>query len=124
MEARQRGGPAAAETTALWGHEHLPLLARARSKDSVEYLLQALWRTRRTGLDAADRAVVRDILQIQTDSELDPVRISPPSHLYRLALHLPRRCSRYAAAARRISQLRVLMAYTSLARSSWCASGY
>jgi hypothetical protein len=77
MEERQRGAPAAAAASkALWGHGHLPLLARARSKDSVEYILQALWRTRRTGLDAADRAVVRDILQISTDSELDPVRIS------------------------------------------------
>ncbi|KAM0890506.1 hypothetical protein ACQ4PT_026995 [Festuca glaucescens] len=73
MEARQRGAPAAAAGRALWGHEHLPLLASARSKDSVEYILQALWRTRRTGLDAADRAVVRDILQISTDSELDPL---------------------------------------------------
>lgn len=62
---------------ALWGHEHLPLLARARSKDSVEYILQALWRTRRTGLDAADRAIVRDILQLPSDSELDPVRTYP-----------------------------------------------
>jgi hypothetical protein len=43
----------------------------------VEYILQALWRTRRTGLDAADRAVVRDILQISIDSEIDPVRASP-----------------------------------------------
>ena len=60
----------------LWGHGHLPLLARARSKDSVEYILQALWRTRRTGLDAADRAVVRDMLQIPSDADadLDPVR--------------------------------------------------
>ncbi|XBI09613.1 hypothetical protein VPH35_137126 [Triticum aestivum] len=60
---------------ALWGHEHLPLLARARSKDSVEYILQALWRTRRTGLDAADRAIVRDILQLPSDSELDPLLV-------------------------------------------------
>ncbi|CAM0911873.1 unnamed protein product [Alopecurus aequalis] len=75
MEGRLRGEPAAAATTALWGHEHLPLLARARSKDSVEYLLQALWRTRRTGLDAADRAVVRDILQVPADSELDPLLV-------------------------------------------------
>uniref|UniRef100_A0ACD6ADJ4 Uncharacterized protein n=1 Tax=Avena sativa TaxID=4498 RepID=A0ACD6ADJ4_AVESA len=75
MEARQRGEPAAAASKALWGHEHLPLLTRARSKDSVEYILQALWRTRRTGLDAADRAVVRDILQISTDSELDPLLV-------------------------------------------------
>ncbi|XP_024317223.1 uncharacterized protein LOC100836660 [Brachypodium distachyon] len=70
MEERR---PAAA--AALWGHGHLPLLARARSKDSVEYVLQALWRTRRTGLDAADRAVVRDILQIPSDSELDPLLV-------------------------------------------------
>jgi COMM domain containing 9 len=69
---RERGA------AALWGHGHLPLLARARSKDSVEYILQALWRTRRTGLDAADRAVTRDILQLSDDADLDPVRGSPP----------------------------------------------
>ncbi|KAL6661066.1 hypothetical protein ACP70R_000450 [Stipagrostis hirtigluma subsp. patula] len=60
---------------ALWGHGHLPLLARARSKDSVEYILQALWRTRRTGLDAADRAVACDILQLPTDADLDPLLV-------------------------------------------------
>ncbi|XP_062191950.1 uncharacterized protein LOC133895555 isoform X1 [Phragmites australis] len=65
---RERGA------AALWGHRHLPLLARARSKESVEYVLQALWRTRRTGLDAADRAVARDVLQLSDDAELDPVR--------------------------------------------------
>jgi hypothetical protein len=41
----------------------------------VEYILQALWRTRRTGLDAADRAVVRDMLHLASDADLDPVRI-------------------------------------------------
>ncbi|GJN04131.1 hypothetical protein PR202_ga21653 [Eleusine coracana subsp. coracana] len=56
---------------ALWGHGHLPLLARARSKESVEYILQALWRTRRTGLDYADRALARDILQLSDDADLD-----------------------------------------------------
>ncbi|KAL5229408.1 hypothetical protein ABZP36_028184 [Zizania latifolia] len=67
------------EAAALWGHKHLPLLARAQSKDSLEYILQALWRTRRTGLDAADRAVVRDILQLPSDADLDPVcTLSPP----------------------------------------------
>ncbi|KAG8048052.1 hypothetical protein GUJ93_ZPchr0008g12471 [Zizania palustris] len=60
---------------ALWGHRHLPLLARAQSKDSVEYILQALWRTRRTGLDAADRSVVRDILQLPSDADLDPLLV-------------------------------------------------
>ncbi|KAL0355121.1 UNVERIFIED_CONTAM: hypothetical protein Sradi_3959000 [Sesamum radiatum] len=59
----------------MWGH--LPLLVRANSKESVEYILQALWRTRRTGLDAADRQIFRDILQLQNDSDLDPcVRLS------------------------------------------------
>uniref|UniRef100_A0A453S726 Uncharacterized protein n=3 Tax=Aegilops tauschii subsp. strangulata TaxID=200361 RepID=A0A453S726_AEGTS len=71
-QAMEHGTSSAA---ALWGHEHLPLLARARSKDSVEYILQALWRTRRTGLDAADRAIVRDILQLPSDSELDPLLV-------------------------------------------------
>jgi COMM domain containing 9 len=75
MMERERGA------AALWGHGHLPLLARARSKNSVEYILQALWRTRRTGLDAADRAVARDILQLAEDADLDAVRESPhPCH--------------------------------------------
>ena len=54
----------------LWGH--LPLLMRSNSKDSVEYILQALWRTRKTGLDAADR----DMLQLENDSDIDPVCIT------------------------------------------------
>lgn len=67
---RERGASAA-----LWGHAHLPLLARAGSKESVEYILQALWRTRRTGLDAADRTVARDALQLSSDAELDPLLV-------------------------------------------------
>lgn len=55
----------------LWGH--LPLLMRSNSMESVEYILQALWRTRKTGLDAADRLVIREMLQLQDDSDLDPV---------------------------------------------------
>lgn len=55
----------------LWGH--LPLLVRSNSKESVEYILQALWRTRKTGLDAADRLVIREMLQLQDDSDLDPL---------------------------------------------------
>ncbi|KAG1363488.1 hypothetical protein COCNU_11G003150 [Cocos nucifera] len=54
----------------LWGH--LPLLVRSSSKESVEYILQALWRTRKTGLDAADRAIIRDMLHLPSDSDLDP----------------------------------------------------
>eukprot|EP00257_Ricinus_communis_P027694 XP_025015108.1 uncharacterized protein LOC112533696 [Ricinus communis] len=57
----------------FWGH--LPLLVRANSKESVEYILQALWRTRKTGLDAADRHVVSEMLQLQNDSDLDPMLI-------------------------------------------------
>lgn len=55
----------------LWGN--LPLLVRANSKDSVEYILQTLWRTRKVGLDSTDRDVIRDLLQLQNDSDLDPV---------------------------------------------------
>lgn len=58
----------------LWGH--LPLLVRANSKESVEYILQALWRTRKTGLDPSDRVFIRDMLQLQSDSDLDPVSLS------------------------------------------------
>ena len=43
---------------------------------SVEYSLQALWRTRKTGLDPADRHIVRDMLQLENDSDLDPVCIT------------------------------------------------
>nr|XP_023874481.1 uncharacterized protein LOC111987017 [Quercus suber]XP_023874482.1 uncharacterized protein LOC111987017 [Quercus suber]POE83483.1 protein far1-related sequence 3 [Quercus suber] len=57
----------------LWGH--LPLLMRSNSKESVEYILQALWRTRKTGLDAADRHIVRDMLQLENDSDLDPLLV-------------------------------------------------
>ncbi|KAF5730947.1 putative COMM domain-containing protein [Tripterygium wilfordii] len=57
----------------LWGH--LPLLVRSNSKDSVEYILQALWRTRKTGLDAADRHIISDMLQLQNDSDLDPLLV-------------------------------------------------
>lgn len=100
---RERGA------AALWGHGHLPLLARARSKDSVEYILQALWRTRRTGLDAADRAVARDILQVADDADLDPVReptTTPPSFPSidsSPSLPSPRRCSRHSLATGKFS---------------------
>ncbi|XP_010927726.1 uncharacterized protein [Elaeis guineensis] len=57
----------------LWGH--LPLLVRSSSKESVEYILQALWRTRKTGLDAADRAIIREMLHLQSDSDLDPLLV-------------------------------------------------
>ncbi|KAK4256955.1 hypothetical protein QN277_006609 [Acacia crassicarpa] len=57
----------------LWGH--LPLLVRSNSKDSVEYILQALWRTRNTGLDSADRRVILNMLQLHNDSDLDPLLV-------------------------------------------------
>ncbi|XVF49635.1 hypothetical protein PTKIN_Ptkin04bG0029100 [Pterospermum kingtungense] len=57
----------------LWGH--LPLLVRSNSKESVEYILQSLWRTRKTGLDADDRRVICEMLQLQNDSDLDPLLV-------------------------------------------------
>lgn len=57
----------------LWGH--LPLLVRSNSKESVEYILQILWRTRKTGLNATDRDIIRDILQLQDDADLDPLLV-------------------------------------------------
>ncbi|WCJ36254.1 hypothetical protein M5689_017466 [Euphorbia peplus] len=53
----------------------LPLLLRANSKESVEYILQALWRTRATGLDAADRHLISQMLHLQNDSDLDPLLV-------------------------------------------------
>ncbi|PKI38079.1 uncharacterized protein LOC116187661 isoform X2 [Punica granatum] len=57
----------------LW--DHLPLLVRANSKDSVECILQTLWRTRRTGLLAADRTMICNMLQLENDSDLDPLLV-------------------------------------------------
>lgn len=57
----------------LWGH--LPLLVRANSKESVEYILQTLWRTRKTGLDADDRRLICQMLQLQNESDLDPLLV-------------------------------------------------
>ncbi|XP_022776177.1 COMM domain-containing protein 9-like [Durio zibethinus] len=57
----------------LWGH--LPLLVRANSKESVEYILQSLWRTRKIGLDADDRRLICEMLQLQNDSDLDPLLV-------------------------------------------------
>lgn len=61
------------EVNSLWGH--LPLLVRANSKESIEYILQALWRTRNTGLDTTDRELVRQMLQLPNDSDLDPLLV-------------------------------------------------
>ena len=57
--------------TNIWSH--LDLLMRAKSKESLEYILQALWRTRNTGLDATDRRLFCEILDSLPDSQLDPV---------------------------------------------------
>ncbi|XP_076932470.1 uncharacterized protein LOC143598023 [Bidens hawaiensis] len=57
----------------LWGN--LPLLVRANSKESVEHILQTLWTTRKTGLHSPDRDVIRDLLQLQNDSDLDPLLV-------------------------------------------------
>ncbi|CAK8566258.1 unnamed protein product [Lathyrus sativus] len=57
----------------LWGH--LPVLLRANSKDSIEFILQTLWRTRKTGLQSSDRCIIQDILQLENDSDLDPLLV-------------------------------------------------
>ncbi|KAL5973051.1 hypothetical protein ACLOJK_039858 [Asimina triloba] len=61
------------DNESLWGH--LLLLMQSNSKESVEYILQALWRTRNTGLDSADRAIIREMLQLHNDSDLDPLLV-------------------------------------------------
>ncbi|KAJ8646109.1 hypothetical protein MRB53_007857 [Persea americana] len=57
----------------MWAH--LPLLLRSNTKESVEYILQAMWRTRKTGLDSTDRQVIQDMLQLPNDSDLDPLLV-------------------------------------------------
>ncbi|TKY73637.1 FAR1-RELATED SEQUENCE 3 [Spatholobus suberectus] len=57
----------------VWGH--LPVLVRANSKESIEFILQALWRTRKSGLGTADRCIIQDMLQLQNESDLDPLLV-------------------------------------------------
>ncbi|XP_071731765.1 uncharacterized protein [Rutidosis leptorrhynchoides] len=57
----------------LW--VNLPMLVRANSKESVENILQTLWRTRKVGLNSTDRDVIRDLLQLHNDSDLDPLLV-------------------------------------------------
>lgn len=57
----------------LWGH--LPVLLNASSKESIEFILQALWRTRKTGLQSDDRCIIQDMLQLQNDYDLDPLLV-------------------------------------------------
>lgn len=57
----------------MWAH--LPLLLRSNTKESVEYILQAMWRTRKTGLDSTDRQLIQDMLQLPNDSDLDPLLV-------------------------------------------------
>ncbi|GMI75716.1 hypothetical protein HRI_001241000 [Hibiscus trionum] len=57
----------------LWGH--LPLLVRANSKESVEFILQTLWKTRKSGLDADDRRLICEMLQLQNEADLDPLLV-------------------------------------------------
>ncbi|KAG5031926.1 hypothetical protein AAZX31_06G162800 [Glycine max] len=57
----------------IWGH--LPVLVRANSKESIEYILQALWRTRKTGLGTTDRCIIQEMLQLQNESDLDPLLV-------------------------------------------------
>ncbi|KAF5179074.1 hypothetical protein FRX31_031342 [Thalictrum thalictroides] len=57
----------------FWGH--LPLLVRSTSKESVEYILQTLWRTRKTGLDRTDRDTLTGLLQLPNENDLDPLLV-------------------------------------------------
>lgn len=53
--------------------EHLPKLVRAKTQEAIEYILQSLWRTRKSGLDAAEKAHIQDLLELPSQEELDPV---------------------------------------------------
>ncbi|KAK7411028.1 hypothetical protein VNO78_02364 [Psophocarpus tetragonolobus] len=57
----------------IWGH--LPVLVRANSKESIEYILEALWRSRKTGLGTTDRCIIQEMLQLQNESDLDPLLV-------------------------------------------------
>ncbi|XP_027368328.1 uncharacterized protein LOC113874290 [Abrus precatorius] len=57
----------------VWSH--LPVLVRANSKESIEYILQTLWRTRKSGLHSTDRRMIQEMLQLQNESDLDPLLV-------------------------------------------------
>lgn len=48
---------------------------RANSKECIEYILEALWRTRKSGLGSTDRCVIQEMLQLENESDLDPVLV-------------------------------------------------
>ncbi|XP_020212045.1 COMM domain-containing protein 9 isoform X1 [Cajanus cajan] len=54
---------------------HLPVLLRANSKESIECILQTLWRTRKTGLTTSDRCIIHEMLHLQNESDLDPLLV-------------------------------------------------
>ncbi|KAH9327957.1 hypothetical protein KI387_000065, partial [Taxus chinensis] len=54
---------------------HLPKLVRAKTQESIEVILRSLWRTRKSGLDAAEKAHLQDLLQLPSHEELDPVSL-------------------------------------------------
>ena len=56
--------------------EHLPKLVRAKTQEAIEYILQSLWRTRKSGLDSAEKAHIQDLLELSSQEELDPVSYS------------------------------------------------
>lgn len=45
----------------------------ATSEESLEEVLQALWRTRKTGFGSSDKARIRSLLNVPSLQELDPV---------------------------------------------------
>ncbi|KAK7302237.1 hypothetical protein RJT34_13122 [Clitoria ternatea] len=57
----------------VWGH--LAVLVRANSKESIEYILEGLWRTRKSGLNSDERRIIQDMLHLQHDSDLDPLLV-------------------------------------------------
>lgn len=80
METVSVSGTGSSGTVTLW--DYLQLM-KSTSNDSAEGILQTLWRTRRTGLGADDRSSIINMLQLENDSDLDPVRKFQISHSVR-----------------------------------------
>ncbi|KAL2347038.1 hypothetical protein Fmac_001038 [Flemingia macrophylla] len=69
-DEKVEGGGVLMEET-VWGH--LAVVLRANSKESVEYILETLWRTRKSGLSTSDRCIFQEMLHLGNQSDLDPV---------------------------------------------------
>ncbi|KAG9458508.1 hypothetical protein H6P81_003016 [Aristolochia fimbriata] len=54
-------------------HLHLHKLWPLKSEETLEHVLETLWKTRKTGLSSSQKSLVQSLLELPSVEELDPV---------------------------------------------------